>query len=45
MDEVLNEDLDFLCSKGYIASALESSSTSNCDTDNATFSYEVEDFL
>ena len=43
MDEVLNDNLDFLCSSGYIASA--PGSTSNCDTDNAIFSYEIADFV
>ena len=36
MDEVLNDDLDFLCDNGYIASA-PAESTSNRDTDKMQF--------
>lgn len=45
MDEVLNEDIEFLCSNGDMASAAESSTTSNCDTEDVVISYEVADFL
>ncbi len=45
MDEVLNEDMEFLSSNGYIASAPESSTTSNFDTEDDVMTYEVADFL
>ena len=45
MDEILNEDMAFLSSNGYIASAPESSTTSNFDTEDYVMTYEVADFL
>jgi hypothetical protein len=45
MDEMLDEDIDFLCSNGYTASAAESSTTSNLDTEDVLMCYEVADFL